>query len=219
MGENEKKGTKRTFVNRQLQYYMEYEAEKSPILKSMDPYRQELPIGYAKNCTRKLDYEQSTRNMDGVLGFGKIHANLANIDILEENMQFYRSMVLCDLLANVYSEKGAKGHNGECDGSTEAYLQDRPWLVNEWLRRFYPSDANWMMSDGGEGYNNGKILDPINHSYQVADLVSEDSGYRNWMFNAEHPSYFKRMFIDFLNKNNLESPYPLGEVKQPKTKK
>lgn len=60
--------------SRQLSYYIERKYEESPILKSMDPYRQELPIGYAKNCTRRMDVRESTKDCKDDLGFGIIHA-------------------------------------------------------------------------------------------------------------------------------------------------
>ena len=45
----------------QLRYYTERKYEESPILKSMDPYRQELPIGYAKTARAESMFGKAPR--------------------------------------------------------------------------------------------------------------------------------------------------------------
>lgn len=199
---------KRAERSEQLSYYIEQKFSKSPVLKSMDPHRQELPIGYAKNCTRRLSYYDGTVDMNGALAFGKIHMNAKKVSMVNDNLQMYRILVLLDLMKDVYDEDGAglKGDADEADAL--AFLEAHPDYVADLLRRFYPSDANWMDSRSGEGFNNGRILDPVQHSAAI-NQVKSNAAIRDWVFNQPHKGNFTEQYKEFLQRKELDPAFKM----------
>lgn len=115
----------------QLRYYTERKYEESPILKSMDPYRQELPIGYAKNCTRRIDVRESTKDCRDDLGFGIIHARYLDMPAVMDGVDHYNAFALLDLMANVYDENDAKAPQNSTVLDALAYLETRPGYTVE----------------------------------------------------------------------------------------
>ncbi|GEM_PF-3815871 len=175
----------------QLRYYTERKYEESPILKSMDPYRQDLPIGYAKNCTRRIDVRESTKDCRDDLGFGIIHARYLDMPAVMDGVDHYNAFALLDLMANVYDENDAKAPQNSTVLDALAYLETRPGYTVEMLRRFYPSNANWMDSQSGEGPNNNRILDPVQHSVMMKHLQERPEVRQSILCGSRHHQYYK----------------------------
>lgn len=87
-----------------------------------------------------------------------------------DGVDHYNAFALLDLMANVYDENDAKAPQNSTVLDALAYLETRPGYTVEMLRRFYPSNANWMDSQSGEGPNNNRILDPVQHSVMMKHL-------------------------------------------------
>ncbi len=178
-------------TTKQLNYFREHKYEESPILKSMDPYRQELPIGYATNCTRRIDIRESTKDQRGDLGFGIIHARYTEMNHVLDGIDQYNALMLTDLMANVYNEEGSTANHSQIYSDVMAYLETRPVEAIELLRRFFPSNYNWMISKDGSGFNNGKIFDPIQHFDALNNLRTDPRKRQSMFNNAEHHHYYK----------------------------
>lgn len=197
--------------SKQLNYFREEKYNDNPKLKQFDFFRQEIPIGYAENCTRRFDMLDGMVDCPDLLNMGRVRVRPEYARLIAQNLNMYFTKVVLDLMTYVYLE-GDKFADNVSQADAAVYLEQNPDHMSDLLRRFYPSDYYWMDTRDGEGPNNGRILAPSKHIYELT-YINEHPEYRKYFFYGYHPKLDIDRMMEQLPDKEADFPFPVNMPK------
>lgn len=174
-------------MNKSLEERGFYESEH---LAKYDAYTGSIPIRYSKGCMRHIFDPASHRQFDSPLGFGKVLCQQEYEDAVKKCIHNYAVMLYSNTMFSTYEEK-----------LTVDDLKEIAKNPEDILRRFYPSNVNWIYTHDGKPQRD---YDPTNNkklNYYLNLAINGSPTIRSAIFNID-PATKKHLIM---TKEKLEA--------------